>query len=75
MIRDIYSDNSVWLEDEVTVASDGKHLILRDYAIEAIPEIHGFAVTFLRDTVSPVTMTVKTKPVMDLTLPAPSTNR
>ena len=66
VIRDIYSDNSVWLEDEVTVASDGKALDTEDYAIEAIPEIHGFAVTFLRDTVSPVTMTVKTKPVMDL---------
>ena len=66
VIRDIYSDNSVWLEDEVTVASDGKALDSEDYAIEAIPEIHGFAVTLLRDTVSPVTMTVKTKPVMDL---------
>ena len=66
VIRDIYSDNSVWLEDEVTVASDGKALDTEDYAIEAIPEIHGFAVTLLRDTVSPVTMTVKTKPVMDL---------
>ena len=66
VIRDIYSDNSVWLEDEVTVASDGKALGTEDYAIEAIPEIHGFAVTLLRDTVSPVTMTVKTKPVMDL---------
>ncbi len=66
VIRDIYSDNSVWLEDEVTVASDGKALDTEDYAIEAIPEIHGFAVTLLRGTVSPVTMTVKTKPVMDL---------
>lgn len=66
VIHDIYSDNSVWLEDEVTVASDGKALDTEDYAIEAIPEIHGFAVTLLRDTVSPVTMTVKTKPVMDL---------
>ncbi len=66
VIRDIYSDNSVWLEDEVTVASDGKALDTEDYAIEAIPEIHGFAVTLLRNTVSPVTMTVKTKPVMDL---------
>ena len=66
VIHDTYSDNSVWLEDEVTVASDGKALGTEDYAIEAIPEIHGFAVTLLRDTVSPVTMTVKTKPVMDL---------
>ena len=66
VIRDTYSDNSVWLEDEVTVASDGKALGTEDYAIDAIPEIHGFAVTLLRDTVSPVTMTVKTKPVMDL---------
>ena len=66
VIRDIYSDNSVWLEDEVTVASDGKALDTEDYAIEAIPEIHGFAVTLLRGTVSSVTMTVKTKPVMDL---------
>ena len=62
VIHDTYSDNSVWLEDEVTVASDGKALGTEDYAIEAIPEIHGFAVTLLRDTVSPVTMTVKTKP-------------
>lgn len=66
VIRDTYSDNSVWLEDEVTVASGGKALGAEDYVIEAIPEIHGFAVTLLRDTVSPVTMTVKTKPVMDL---------
>lgn len=66
VIRDTCSDNSVWLEDEVTVASDGKALGAEDYVIEAIPEIHGFAVTLLRDTVSPVTMTVKTKPVMDL---------
>ena len=66
VIHDTYSDNSVWLEDEVTVVSDGKALGTEDYAIEAIPEIHGFAVTLLRDTVSPVTMTVKTKPVMDL---------